>query len=188
MWRMRRAIYIFSSLKPLTSTLPVPFFCHSSSVCLWSFLNRPPGMTIFPALAFVSQSFFAIRPARVLRSPSRFRCRRVGERSSCGGGGGGGDNISSSISSSSEEEIDDSELIEDGEPGADSVSGGVSISASSNSVASANFESGGRVALLTRFAADCELSEEADDSSKVRFGDRYVRDGEVEGRGYGMTS
>lgn len=43
----------------------------------------------------------------------------------------------------------------------------------------------GRDELLCRLAMDCELSEEAEDSSNVRFGDRYIRDGlgGVGGRG-----
>jgi hypothetical protein len=95
-------------------------------------------------------------------------------RSSRDGGGGG---------VASGDEIVDSELMDDGEPGADSVSGGVSMSASSRSRLSGERASitevswGDRDELLCRFAIDCELSEEAEDSSNVRFGERYIREG-----------
>lgn len=79
------------------------------------------------------------------------------------------------------EEIDESELILDGEPGAESVNGGVSMSPSPSSgarlsgerVSAAEVSSSMAPATpLWRLASDCELSDDAEDSSNVRFGDR----------------
>ena len=135
-------------------------------------------MTILPALRFGVVA--SGEPKRDFGKPSFLRSRFVGCcccccRSSREGGGG----------VASGDEIDERELIEDGEPGAESVSGGVSISASSTRSAPSDgrisaavaSSAGDRDELLWRFAIDCELSDEADDSSNVRFGDLYIRDG-----------
>lgn len=151
----------------------MPFVCHSSTrssaaavgagVADAPRLYRPPGMTILPALRFA-----AADAARGFGRPSRLRWRAVSgfsSRSLRDGGGG----------VASGEEMDESELMEDGEPGAESVSGGVSMSPSSRLSGermSAGKASCEREALLCRFAIDCELSEDADDSSNVRFGER----------------
>ena len=79
---------------------------------------------------------------------------------------------------SREERLDRELIVDDGEPGADSVRGGVSMSpASALTLISAalvcdSLESGASEVARTRLASDCELSEEAEDSSNVRFGDR----------------
>ena len=76
---------------------------------------RPPGILILPAL----------RPAvRGFGSPSCFRSRFVSVRSSSDGGGG----------VASGDEIDERELIDDGDPGTDIVRGGVSMEPSSRSM------------------------------------------------------
>lgn len=81
-------------------------------------LKRPPGMMIFPALALTF---------RVLGNPNRFLSLRVslggsGEGSGSGSGGGG---------DAAGDGTDDRELIDDGEPGFDTVKSGVSISSKS---------------------------------------------------------
>lgn len=67
-----------------------------------------------------------------------------------------------------DEERDDSSLMDEGEPGVDMVSEGVSMSKSGLSLdaVSADFE------FFARFGIDCEPSEDADDSSNVLFGER----------------
>ena len=111
-----------------------------------------------------------------LGSPSCFLCRFVRGEDCLGSSGGGGVD--------SREDSDESSLNEDdGEPGVDNVREGVSMSKSGfkREVPEGGFEP------RTRF--DCwELSDDADDSSKVRLGDRYnlAGLGGDGGRGYGM--
>lgn len=68
----------------------------------------------------------------------------------------------------SREDSDESSLIEEGEPGVDIVSGGVSMSKSglSRDMIETGFE------LFALFGTDCKPSEDADDSSNVRLGER----------------
>ncbi|KAF7789125.1 hypothetical protein EIP86_000060 [Pleurotus ostreatoroseus] len=138
-------------------------------------------MIIFPALVARTVPTLAVRG---LGNPRFFRSR-FDSGVACDGG------VSSrgGVGSGDKEDSSDNELIDDGEPGIDIVRGGVSASNSSASTRLVdNFDSMPTGAVpLTRFATDCELSEDADDSSNVRFGDRYDRGGSDEevGKGYG---
>lgn len=99
----------------------------------------------------------------------------MGEDCRGSSGGGGVD---------SREDSDDNSLNEDdGEPGADSVKDGVSISKSGFR----REEPEGGFEPRTRLDC-CELSDDAEDSSKVRLGERYSLAGlgGDGGRGYGM--
>ena len=155
----------------------MPFLCHSPASVVSLALEaaaparciRPPGILILPALCFGT----AGDVMRGFGSPSCLRSRFVSVRSGGGGVGSGEDS----------DDIDDSELRDNGEPGTDSVRGGVSSDSSSPSmprgdrVSVRNASCDGRDALLCRFAIDWELSDDADDSSNVRFGERYMREG-----------
>ena len=83
------------------------------------------------------------------------------ERRNCLSAGGGGDD-------SREEEREESSLRDEGEPGVDIVNDGVSRSKSGLSLDVAD----GGLEFLARLGNDCEPSEDADDSSKVLFGER----------------
>jgi hypothetical protein len=99
---------------------------------------------------------FVATAERGFGSPSFFLSRLLREGSS---GGGGVD---------SREESDESSLSDDGDPGADIVNDGVSRSKSGFS----REEPDGDLVLFNRLGSDCELSEDAEDSSNVRLGDR----------------
>jgi len=174
---------IFSSLNPLTSTLPVPFFAHSASASSsWASLtvlcppflplNFPPGITIFPA------PFPPETRARDLGNPSTLRCLRVNGFSGGGGLGEGDDNG----------DREDSEENPEGESPGVSASGSAILTSTSTSLSSAiSCDSGGAMScdkreggafrLRARLDAVSEVSEweDADDSSNVRFGDLYGR-------------
>ena len=121
---------IFSSLNPLTSTLPVPFLAHSASAsssgssliasCLpFLPLNLPPGITIFPALP----PFPPATCTRCLGSLSALRCLRVNGFSGGGGLGDGEDNGDS----------EDSEEKPEGESPGVSASGSAILTSASTS-------------------------------------------------------
>ena len=176
---------ILSSLNPLTSTLPVPFFAHSASasssgssltaLCPPSLpLNFPPGITIFPALV----PFPPETGGRCLGSPSALRCLRV---SGFSGGGGLGEGEDSGDS-------EDSEENPEGESPGVSASGSTMLTSTSTSLSSpGSWDSGGAMScdkregdgfrLRALLGAVSEVSEweDADDSSNVRFGDLYGR-------------
>lgn len=140
-------------------------------------------MTILPALLRVFAVALATSAARGFGRPSTLRCLRVSWRSGVtwrGTSGGGGDGAGDGA--------DESELV-DARDELDTESSGVSGSSSTcMSIGSAGAavtgasgfarDDGVRDALLARFAAFCELSDwrdDADDSSNVRFGERYAR-------------
>lgn len=134
-------------------------------------------MTILPALRVRAP----VRPTAATLgrgSPSFFRWRRVRGFSTGGSGGGG--------VADGEEDSDDSELTESADdPEADrsgvsmsSVSMVKSLPARADVFVDSVFKvEGARQELFARLAALCELSEvacdDAEDSSNVRFGERY---------------
>lgn len=178
-------LQIFSSLNPLTSTLPVPFFVHSASASssgssLIAFrptflpLNFPPGITIFPAPAV----FPPTTCARGLGNPSALRCLRVNGFSGGGGLGEGEDKGDS----------EDSDENPEGESPGVSASGSTMLTSASISLSSSSScASGGATScdkrerdgfrLRARLEAVSEVSEleDAEDSSNVRLGDLYGR-------------
>lgn len=112
---------IFSSLNPLTSTLPVPLLRHSPvssspssprtfTPCDWLRRYLPPGMTIFPALDLDG----APSAARGLGNPSLFRSRRVKGFSFFGSGMGGGEGVTDDMGDRDECATDDND-VEDAE-------------------------------------------------------------------------
>jgi len=174
-------LHIFSSLNPLTSTLPVPFFVHSASASssgssLVAFcphflpLNLPPGITIFPT----HTPFPLATRARCLGSPSALRCLRVNGFSGGGGLGEGEDKGDS----------EDSEENPEGESPGVSTSGPTMLTSTSMSLSSSgSWASGGamscdncerdgfRLRALLDAVSEFSEWEDADDSSNVRFGD-----------------
>ena len=149
-------------------------------------MNRPPGMMILPALARAPPT----GASRCFGKPSFLRSRLVKTRSTSictGAASASAAGIGAGLGSRENDNVESELIDEDGDPGTEYMSGGVAISPSPSSWPALSvgagvdiFESvllGATEVPRTRFATDCELSEEAEDSSKVRLGERYSREG-----------
>ena len=162
--------YIRNSRKPRTSTRPVPFRAHSPCTSAWgpdpsaspAARNRPPGITIFPALP------------RGRGNPAALRSLLVNRRGA-GTGTGGGDGDGDGEEMGLREAVSDNAGVS-----ASSASPSPSTSASASmsaSVSCTTVASPRTVPRRVRFAAlvlAAETSEDPD-SSKERLGERCSR-------------
>lgn len=160
---------IRSSRKPRTSTRPVPFRAHSPCTSARGPLplssatarNRPPGITIFPT------------PPRCRGNPTLLRSLLVNRRGA-GAGTGEGDGDGDGDEMGLREAVSDNAGVS-----ASSASPSPSTSASMSAFASGTTAASPRtVPRRVRFAAlvlAAETSEDPDDSSNERLGERCSR-------------
>ena len=158
--------YMRNSRKPRTSTRPVPFRAHSPCTSArWPSLlvsaatrNRPPGITIFP------------EPPRCRGIPAALRSLLVNRRGAAAAGTGGGDGDGDGEEMGLREAVSDKAGVS-----ASSTSASASMSASALCTTAASPRTVPRRVRFAALVLAADTSDDPDDSSNERLGERCSR-------------